>query len=155
MPFYLAWVYGKGQTFLENLHPNSLPLHMVVLENTTLFFGQFRKGNVSPWDRCDTPRILCSRTAPNAVSDASLVKAVGDAPRTRWWSMVVLASASLVVSKLLSMFCIQSRTFTLTDFLSILSMIMFSYMVQLSIFSDCDIKIYENVTQQYLCKSIK
>ena len=29
---------------------------------------------------------------------------------------------------------------TLTDFLSILSMIMFSYMVQLSIFSDCDIK---------------
>ena len=54
MPFYLAWVYGKGQTFLENLHPNSLPLHMVVLENTTLFFGQFRKGNVSPWDRCGT-----------------------------------------------------------------------------------------------------
>ena len=53
MPFYLAWVYGKGQTFLENLHPNSLPLHMVVLENTTLFFGQFRKGNVSPWDRCE------------------------------------------------------------------------------------------------------
>ena len=52
MPFYLAWVYGKGQTFLENLHPNSLPLHMVVLENTTLFFGQFRKGNISPWDRC-------------------------------------------------------------------------------------------------------
>ena len=54
MPFYLAWVYGKGQTFLEKLHTNSLPLHMVVLENTTLFFGQFRKGNVSPWDRCDT-----------------------------------------------------------------------------------------------------
>ena len=55
MPFYLAWVYGKGQTFLENLHPNSLPLHMVVLENTTLFFGQFRKGNISPWDRCEVP----------------------------------------------------------------------------------------------------
>ena len=52
MPFYLAWVYGKGQTFLENLHPNSLPLQMVVLETTTLFFGQFRKGNVSPWDQC-------------------------------------------------------------------------------------------------------
>ena len=52
MPFYLTWVYGKGQTFLEKLHTNSLPLHMVVLENTTLFFGTFRKGNVNPWERC-------------------------------------------------------------------------------------------------------
>ena len=52
MPFYLAWVYGKGQTFLEKLHTNSSPLHMVVLENTTLFFGTFRKGNVTPWEWC-------------------------------------------------------------------------------------------------------
>ena len=37
--------------------------------------------------------------------------------------------------------------FTLTDFLSILFMIVFSYMVELSIFSDCDIKMHENTTQ--------
>ena len=36
---------------------------------------------------------------------------------------------------------------TLTDFLSILFTIMFSYIVQLSIFSDCDIEIHENVIQ--------
>ena len=36
---------------------------------------------------------------------------------------------------------------TLTDFLSILSMIVFSYMVELSIFFDCDIKMHENTTQ--------
>ena len=33
----------------------------------------------------------------------------------------------------------REKVGTLTDFLSILSMIMFSYMVQLSIFSDCGI----------------
>ena len=40
-PFYLAWIYKKGQTFLEMLIPNSLLIHTIVLKNRFLISGQF------------------------------------------------------------------------------------------------------------------
>ena len=45
-------LFLRFQTFVEKLLPNSLPLHTILLENTTLFFGPFRKGNVTPLERC-------------------------------------------------------------------------------------------------------
>ena len=49
---FLAWVYGKAQTFLKILIPIFLPPHTLVLENMTLFSVQFRKGNNLSWDPC-------------------------------------------------------------------------------------------------------
>ena len=37
--------------------PKSFLLHKTVLENTILFFGAFRKGNVTPLTRCDLLKI--------------------------------------------------------------------------------------------------
>ena len=38
--------------FPEILIPDSLLQHTIVLKYRFLFFGAFRKGNVSPWERC-------------------------------------------------------------------------------------------------------
>ena len=56
--------------------------------------------------------IFCSRTAPTAVSDASLVRAVG-AFRTGWCSITAEAKASLVFSKAVVITSDQTRVFGL------------------------------------------
>ena len=53
MPFYIAGVYRKGQTFPEILVPNSLLLHTKVLKNKFLFSGTFCKGNIPHLTHCD------------------------------------------------------------------------------------------------------
>ena len=58
MPFYLAGIYGKGPAFPEILVPNSLSLHTIVLKNSLLFSGSFRKGNLSHITRCEQAYLL-------------------------------------------------------------------------------------------------
>ena len=49
---FLAWVYGKGHAFLKIRIPISLPPHILVLNNMTLFSIQFSKGYVLSWAPC-------------------------------------------------------------------------------------------------------
>ena len=55
---------------MKILVPNSLLLHTIVLKNRLLFSGPFRKGNITPWERCEMAATLAS-DALRAFSRAS------------------------------------------------------------------------------------
>ena len=63
------------------------------------------------------------------------------------WSMKTICWYETIWTQQVRALQKRRRAHTLTDFLSIFSMIVFSYMVELSIFFDCDIKMHENTTQ--------